>query len=187
MKWSLCVIAFRRQVLICGNWSHVEARQYKGRWPRYCCTGFCSIFVRSQSLHPLKLWLCNMHLLSNYVPALAKILYVNCTGNKNRTQSLFRDISRCCWHCKEALLPSKALWRHGLPLRVSPTTVLCRSVVTVTVATVHLRLCRLLLCTAWIIILTMWWESENRLAKLCIVWKHFTSKGHHTKPFGNVG
>jgi len=50
-------------------------------------TGFCSIFATlakmnkakkriaslhgSQSLHPLRLWLCNMCLLSNYVPVLA--------------------------------------------------------------------------------------------------------------------
>ena len=38
-------------------------------------------------------------------------LYLNCIGNKNCTQSLFKDISRCC---KEALQPSKALWRHGM-------------------------------------------------------------------------
>jgi len=52
----------------------------------------------------LRLWLCNMCLLSNYVPVLAVCwkgsakpcmhLYLNCTGNKNSTQSLFRDISR---------------------------------------------------------------------------------------------
>ena len=42
-------------------------------------------------------------------------LYLNCIQNKNSTQSLFRDISlHCCWCCKEALLPSKVLWRHGM-------------------------------------------------------------------------
>jgi len=30
-------------------------------------------------------------------------LYLNCIWNKNSTQSLFRDISWCCWWCcKEA-------------------------------------------------------------------------------------
>ena len=61
---------------------------------------------------------------ANYVPVWAvrckdsakpcMLLYLNCIRNKNSTQSLFRDISQCCWCCKEALLLSKALWRHGM-------------------------------------------------------------------------
>ena len=39
------------------------------------------------------------------------LLCVYCIKNKNSTQSVLRDISRCC---KEVPLPSKTLLRHGM-------------------------------------------------------------------------
>ena len=38
-------------------------------------------------------------------------LYLSCVGVKNIAQSLLRDVGRCC---KEAPLPSKAQWTHGM-------------------------------------------------------------------------
>ena len=38
-------------------------------------------------------------------------LYLSCVRAKNTAQSLLKDVGQCC---KEALLPSKALWRHGM-------------------------------------------------------------------------
>ena len=35
---------------------------------------------------------------------------MSCVRAKNTVQSLLRDVGQCC---KEAALPSKALWRHG--------------------------------------------------------------------------
>ena len=38
-------------------------------------------------------------------------LYLGCVRAKNTAQSLLRDVGRCG---KEAPLPSKVLWRHGM-------------------------------------------------------------------------
>ena len=121
--------ACRRQVLIGG---------YLIQRPCYCCTGFCSIFATLAEMNKAKsvvlpymevkfctqwehgyvivliMCLCG-HICCKDSAKLCMHLYLNCIQNKNSTQSLFRDISlHCCWCCKEALLPSKVLWRHGM-------------------------------------------------------------------------
>ena len=70
----------------------------------------------------------------------------------------------------------------GLPLRLSPTTVLCRSVVTVTVASSAPK-------ALWVVVL----YTMNNHRDECLttdlqssVLKLFTSEGHHTKPFGEL-
>ena len=114
-----------------GNWSHVEARSYKGRrWPCYCCTGFCSIFAtltKMQKAHCLLIW------NSKFAPTVYVIvafylimcLCICCKdsakrcmhlylGNKNSTQSPFVSVNSGLTYITNAMVRTQKTLKNQI-------------------------------------------------------------------------